>query len=298
MTVALDQAATDAYYDATTILVPEDGDDLDAAQILTALQKLSRRVQYGRGAVWGHLAWAGTLAASGTAAAPVVLVGAIESCPLLATDNVWRPYYTSGETTLGASHIDGGGSLAVSSWYYVYAWSDAAAPTTLKFQITTTPPTASAAATIPRLWKRDQSANYRYLGCFPTDSAGNPIPVRAARGRYVYRRSACASNETRVLNTSAAAGATNLSLAALVPPHARLATLSLIVTGGDGFCGLTIYTDGDTSDATLQARAEAGITTSPVVGDVEASSAQVVDRVVTFGGTTGTAVAHVHGFYE
>lgn len=298
MTVALDQAATDAFYDATTILVPEDGDDLDAAQILTALQKFSNRVQYGRGAAWGTLAWTGTFAASGTAAAPVVLVGAIESCPLCDGLGVWRPYYTTGETTLGASNVEGGGSLSANAWYYVYAWSDSAAPTAVKFQITTTPPTASAAATIPRLWKRDQASNYRYLGCFATDSAGNPIPVRAARGRYVYRRSACASNETRVLNTSTAAGATNLSLAALVPPHARLATLSLIVTGGDGFCGLTIFTDGDTSDATLQARAEAGVTTSPVVGDVETSSAQVVDRVVTFGGTTGTAVAHVHGFHE
>lgn len=273
------------------ISMPEDGDDLDAAVMEAVIQNLGDRSAATIAAIYSHIAWAETLAVApgGSLTSFSIEVGAIHRLFGLTATGTIR-VGAAGTTTIGVSKVEGTpGTLGASArWWYVYAWMNGG---TLDYAISLTGPDATGRV-------KSADASRVYLGCFPTDSAGNPIPVRAARGRYVYRRSACASNETRVLNTSAAAGATNLSLAALVPPHARLATLSLIVTGGDGFCGLTIYTDGDTSDFALQARAEAGITTSPVVGDVEASSAQVVDRVVTFGGTTGTAVAHVHGFLE
>lgn len=309
MTLALAQAATDAYYDANTILVPEDGDDLDAHQVEAALQRLSNRVQYGRGAVWGSLAWTGTLAVSGTAAAPVVLVGAIESCPLLATDNVWRPYYTSGETTLGASHVEGGGSLTGSTWYYVYAWSDAAAPTALKFQITTTPPTDASAATVPRLWKRDQAANFRYLGCFPTNTTGAPIPLRKTAGRVVYRRSGVASveglfsaNGLRALSRSGAqASPTAVDLRPAVPPHSRVASLSLTAIGDSApdTATLAIFTGTDTASGA------AGVATlndqqARLATDVEiAQAAQSITYTLTHAAAgTVTGYVDVLGFLE
>ena len=279
-------------YTTAQLSAPEDGDDLDAAQIAADLQLIADRQSLARGTLATYLAWSGDFSVEpgGSLTSFTINLGAIALLYRACPDGAYRGGAAAASPITQTLIEGGGGTLGASArWWYVYAYLDNAG--SVQAEISLTAPNGARTAKLGDLTRA-------YLGCFPTDSAGSPIPVRAARGRYVYRRSACASNETRVLNTSAAAGATNLSLAALVPPHARLATLSLIVTGGDGFCGLKIYTDGDTSDATLQARAEAGITTSPVVGDVEASSAQVVDRVVTFGGTTGTAVAHVHGFYE
>lgn len=287
MTLALAQTATDAYYDSTTVLVPEDGDDLDAMQVEAALQKLSNRVQHTRGATWGTLAWSGTLAVSGTAAAPVVVVGAIESCPLRDASNVWRPYFTSGETTLGAAHVEGGGSLSADTWYYVYAWSDSAAPSSLKFQISTTPPTDVVLTKVPRLWKRGETANFRYLGSFYAGTGGNPRPVRAARGQYVYRASALAF--PAVFADVAAVGWTDTSLAAVLPPHARLATMRVRLENLDlaGPALVEFRTKGDTTASVV---VDAGFAGSAVAGqgaintcvvEIETDSAQLIQRHVT-----------------
>lgn len=313
MTVALDQAATDAYYDATTILVPEDGDDLDAAEIQTALQKLSRRVQHSRGAAWGTLAWTGTMAVSGTAAAPVVVLGAIESCPLRDSSNVWRPYYTTGESTLGASNVEGGGSLTADTWYYVYAWSDSAAPTAVKFQISTTPPTDAVLTKVPRLWKRGQDANYRYLGCFRTNSAGNPFPMRAARGRYLYRRGAIATvggafgaDGLGAVVGAGAVGLTSLDLSARVPPHSRMALLqghvALLAGGGTGTGALNLYTAADSTSIALAvaARAEGAgaIDENSSAAEIELTDAQLCGYSVTQATATAVGDVDVLGFCE
>lgn len=302
MTVALDQAATDAYYDATTILVPEDGDDLDAAEIQTALQKLSRRVQHSRGAAWGTLAWTGTMAVSGTAAAPVVVLGAIESCPLRDSSNVWRPYYTTGESTLGASNVEGGGSLTADTWYYVYAWSDSAAPTAVKFQISTTPPTTALLPTVPRLWKRGEDANYRYLGAFYAGTSGDPRPVRCARGQYTYRASALAF-PTINADTVAIAWA-DTSLVTVLPPHARMALIRCEVESLDvaDNAMLELRTKGDTASLIPIRAGFAGSATitegdiNTVVIEIETDSAQAIQRQVT--GTAPNTSITGHGWRE
>lgn len=287
MTLALAQTATDAYYDATTILVPEDGDDLDAAQVEAALQKFSNRVQFARGATWGTLAWTGTMAVSGTAAAPVVVLGAIESCPLRDSNNVWWPYYTTGESTLGAAHVEGGGSLTADTWYYVYAWSDSAAPTAVKFQISTTPPTTALLPTVPRLWKRGEDANYRYLGSFYAGTSGDPRPVRCARGQYTYRASALAFPS--LFTDVVAVGWTDTSLTAVLPPHARLATMRVRLENLNvaGAALVEFRTKGDTT-ATIAV--DAGFAGSAVAGqgaintcviEIETDSAQLIQRQVT-----------------
>lgn len=302
MTVALAQTATDAFYDATTILVPEDGDDLDAAQILTALQKFSNRVQFARGATWGTLAWTGTMAVSGTAAAPVVVLGAIESCPLRDSNNVWWPYFTSGESTLGAAHVEGGGSLAADTWYYVYAWSDSAAPTAIKFQISTTPPTTALLPTVPRLWKRGEDANYRYLGSFRTGSGGDPLPVRCARGHYTYRASALAF--TSLFTDVVAAAWGDKSLVTVLPPHARMALIRCEVQSLDvaGRAMLELRTKGDTASSIAIRAGFAGSATdgqgdiNAYVVEIETDSAQAIQRQVT--GTAPIVTAVAHGWRE
>lgn len=278
-----------SYDTASVITAPEDGDDLDAAVIETDLQVLANRARLSQYVLRNHIVWDGAFGvrSGGTLTSFIIDVGAIDLAALVS--GTVTAAYDAAATTVTEADIEGGGGTlgAVARWWYVYAYAGSG----IDYQVSQTAPAAG------RRYKTGDVTKV-YLGCFRTTAAGAPLPGRKSNGRWVYRRSALASNETQALSTTAAAGATNMDLSALVPPHARLATLSLAVTGGDGFCGLTIFTDGDTSDAALQARAEAGVTTSDVIGDVETSSAQVVDRVVTFGGTTGTAKAYVHGFYE
>lgn len=61
---------------------------------------------------------------------------------------------------------------------------------------------------------------------------------------------------------------------------------------------LSIACDGDTSDVALRQRAETGLTSPVLTGDVECSASQVVDYTATRDGTTGGATAFVHGYYE
>lgn len=165
-----------------------------------------------RGATWATLAWSGRLRVSGSSNTVfAVAVGVIEAVTLRDASSVWRAYFTTGETTLDLTHVEGApANLANDTWYYVYAWSDSAAPSSAKFQISTDPPTEAGTPTVLRLWKRGQTANYRYLGCFRTNGSGVPLAMRAERGRYLYSLPA-------VLHTVTANGLQ--SLAARIPPH-------------------------------------------------------------------------------
>jgi hypothetical protein len=195
--------------------------------------------------------WSGciTVDAGGTNTVFTVRVGPIESVTLRDSNGVWRPYNDTDGATLGSTEVEGGGSLANSTWYYVYAWSDAGAPNTLKYQISTTPPTENGTPTRLQQYKRGQTSNYRYLGCFKTDGSGNPLPMRANRGRYVYQYSAIyASGPHRVLTTGHDTSLTTVSCAAAVPPHARVARLRCQV-GRSGTSGnAQLVTSGDTTN--------------------------------------------------
>lgn len=183
-----------------------------------------------RGSTWGQLVWNGRLDVSGTAASPVVKVGVIEAITLCdgngTSTGTWRPYFTASESTLGASHVEGGGSLANSTHYYVYAYNDGT--TTVAWQISTTPPTDSGAPSVLLQWKRSETANYRFLGSFVTDASGNPIKAYTTRGRRVYLEAVPGGVSIADTGTS---GYEALSLAALVPPHARVAVVDITLTG-------------------------------------------------------------------
>ena len=271
---------------------PEDGDDLDAAQIAADLQLLADRQELTRGTLASYLAWSGDFSVEpgGSLTSFTVTIGGIALLYRACPDGAYRGG-TSAASPITQTAIEGGGGTlgAIARWWYVYVFLDNSG--VMQAEISLTAPSGS------RKYKLGDVTR-AYLGCFRTTAAGAPIPGRKSNGRWVYRRSALASNETRALTTTSALTAADLDLSALVPPHARVATLSLVATGGDGTVGVNIYAAGDTSDIALRAVAEAGTSTSYVVGDVECSASQVVDRTVTFAGTTGGATVHVHGFLE
>lgn len=188
------------------------------------VQLLANRTLYARGAVWGVLSWNGNLSvdAGGSNTTFVVRVGIIQAVTLRDSANVWRPYFTATETQITLSHVAGApANLDNDAWYYIYAWSDSGSPGAVKFQISLDPPTESSAPTVATGYKRGQTANYRYLGCFRTDNAGAPLPMRTVGGRCTYI-------EPAVLHTVTSNGLK--SLAARIPPHARVAALRGTVT--------------------------------------------------------------------
>jgi len=278
-----------SYDTAGVITAPEDGDDLDASVIEIDLQVLADRARFAQYVLRAHIVWDGAFGvrSGGTLTSFTVDVGAIDLAALV--NGTVSSAYNASATTVTAASIEGGGVTlgAVARWWYVYAYASAG----IGYQVSQTAPAAG------RRYKTGATTHV-YLGCFRTTAAGSPLPGRQSNGRWVYRRSALAGNETRVLNVSASGGPADLDLSALVPPHARLATLALACVGGDGGFSLSIYADGDTSDVALFHRAEIGLTSPSITGDVECTASQVVDYQTVRSGTTGGATAHVHGFYE
>ena len=216
-------------------------------------RELADARRYLRGAVWAQLAWSGRATIGGTASAPSIAVGPIEAVTLCdgdgTTTGTWRPFnynLTGTATALGAAAIDGGGSLAPGSHYYVYVYNDGSA--TPAFEISPTRPTTSGATTIAQAWKDRQSANYRYLFSFATDGSGNPLPAVLAAGRLTYRASACGGSDVALLHGRATTWSA-VDLSALVPPHARVVRLrcSVARAGADIAVGLEVRTPGDAS---------------------------------------------------
>lgn len=211
------------------------------AKNVAALRELLNNRRHLRGATWGQLIWSGRLVVGGTAGAPSITVGAIESVTLRDSAGVWRPYFKDTETTLGIGAFEGApGALTADAWYYVFA-HDASASGSVQFEVSTTAPGASLA------WKNaGGTALYRYLGCFPTDATGKPVPLVAHRGRYVFLNSTSLPGTG---DTQSDSGWHALSLASAVPPHARLATLSVTMDAGATFRSVgDATTSGHTTD--------------------------------------------------
>ncbi len=298
---------TTPEYTASEPSRPQDGDDAffdgGVAPLWPIIQLALNRAHFARGAAWANLNWNGKLAVSGTAAAPVVVVGVIDSVTLADSSNVWRPYFTGSETTLGASHVEGGGSLSANTFYYVYAWSDAVASGSVKFQISATPPTSNGAPTVRLQYKRGETKNYRYLGCFVTNGSGDPLVMRSVHGRYLYRRSAISAADLRALTGGVATSFTDVPLTKYVPPHARFVNLELLVTNSDTALVRTghVRTKGDTTNTTLLAAYPVAVGVlggfSRMSTEIETDSARVIQYDVSDAATT-TLTIDVLGFTE
>lgn len=202
------------------------GMDTGPAPLGPILEEIVKRAELAKDGVWNHIHWSGVIAmaAGGSNSSFTLTIGAIAA--LVLYNGTRYKTFAYGGGTIGASKISGGGNLANSTRYYVYAYDKAGS---LDFQIATDVPNAN-------LSTKNASSQYRYLGTFLTDSSGNPLPFRCVRGRYRYSLTGMPSsiNDVRALNgTSSATSWTDVSLSSLVPSYARTVHLRAQVINAD-----------------------------------------------------------------
>ncbi len=182
-----------------------------------------------------RLLWSGDFSVDpgGTSSVFAVNVGGLAAVPLYDAASDAYLNFSAVPPPLGASKIEGGGALASDAWYFVYVWSNGGV---LDYEISTTGPSAS------RVHKAGSGAALArvYLGCFPTDSSGKPVPLVAHRGRCVYLNSILPG----VSNSQSDSAWHNVSLASAVPPHSRHAVVTVTMDPGANFRSI-----GDTSSS-------------------------------------------------
>lgn len=233
--------------------------------------------------------------AGGTSSTFAVNTPGILAAPLYdAASGVYVPLLT-GPATIGASKIEGGGVLANTSWYYVYVWSNAGA---VDYEISLTPPSSS------RIHKAGSGAALArvYLGAFPTDSSGAPIPLFASKGRYAYDVGGVAAATLSVIATGADATYTLKSCAAIVPPHARLAriftTLLANLTPANG-AGVSFQRYGSSAAAAHTVYAgRVAVEPSSAEFEMVLDASQRLQYKVLGGANAPTIDASIYGFCE
>lgn len=277
---------------------PQDGEviymDAGVAPQWPLWSRLYDRTAHHEAALAAHLAWNGDFAvdAGGSNSSFVVRIGGITAVNAYGSGASKVLAYAGG--TIGAAQIEGGGNLGASEWRYVYVRQSAGA---IAFEISLTPPDG------PRAIKSGD-ATRRYLGCFPTTSAGAPIPLRASRGKYVYRVSGCGADDLKVLGTPGNNQTSNtaVSLAGLVPPHSRLATLRASVTNTAAAINYAyVRTDGDSgADEISLALTNVNASTANAIFDIETDADQDIAYRVTNTAAAGAPALTlwVAGFYE
>lgn len=265
--------------------------DGGASPLATILQKFADRCDFARDAAIGGLSWSGDFSVAGSAANNfTVTLGAINSAVIL-LGSTYKTFSSSGATP-GQTKVEGGGGTlgAVARWWYVYAYSNAG---TLDYEISQTAPHAS---------RKFKSGDFTrlYLGCFPTLSTGVPIPLRAVRGRYVYRSSASAAADTLVLNAGSATANTAVDCAALVPPHSRLATIRAQLTStAAAFNYAYLRTEGESgADEHLIPLPNLNTADAVYVADIETDADQDIAYRVTNVSSAPSLSLWVAGFYE
>ena len=273
------------------VVAPADGDTRNAASVNVAFQSLADRTRILLDALIVRLVWSGDFAVAdgGSLTSFSISVGAIGQLLAADSNGDYRVASATAGTVTQAHILGGGGTLgAVAQWWYVYAYV-----TTLgavSYEVTTTAPESSRRCKLA-------DATRAYLGCFRTLATGAPLPAQKANGRYLYRASALGSNELRVVNVSAATGATAQSLATLVPPHGRIARLLLSVSGDVNQAALSIFYPGDTAAESASCYAASGGASNQIHVDVPTDASQVVDYSLTGTGSP-SGVVRVLGFYE
>lgn len=289
----MSHALTPAPAYSGVVTVPDSGDARTAASVNTPLQKLTDWASHACGGVASRLAWSEEIAVApgGSNSTFSITVGAIQTAVLLRADGSYHGY-SANAATLTASNLETGSTLANSTFYYLYA-HDSSGGGTVLYQISTTAPRASQ-----QYKNAGDGSQYRYLGCFRTNSSGAPLAMRARRGRYVYRLSATAAGCTAYDDATARGSAYDVSLAALVPPHVRHARLQAIVTSTGADTVLNLLTKGDSAtDITWRQQAPDGTTTYGEF-DIETDSSQTIQITYTVGGGSGSAKIRVAGFVE
>jgi hypothetical protein len=128
-------------------------------------------------------------------------------------------------------------TTSASTWYYMYSTISG---TTETLEQTTAAPDAA-------LIYRNGVPSRRYLGCFRTTGANVILPFRTARGRCIYRWSKLALSNFTAVNAQTQAAYTTQSLAAFVPPHARIVQLELLLNARTNASAMAVRTNGDST---------------------------------------------------
>lgn len=285
-----------SQHDGVTITRNVDGEDAymdgGSAPLGTVLQKLADRCEFAKDAVaFGRPIGAGTFSvdSGGSNSSFTVRIGAISALVLYRSSAYKVFAYPGG--TIGASKISGGGNLANSDWYYVYAYDNAGS---LDFEISTTEPNAN-------LCTKTGDTTRIYTGCFPTLSTGAPVPLRASRGRYVYRVGGCAVADLRKLNGTSDTSYTAVDCASLIPSHARLGTFraQLVSTTGSAQNYAYFQTNGDSGADAVEMPVAAVVGASTNLHfDLETDSSQRIQYKVSNLTAAPDAYLWVNGFYE
>lgn len=291
----------------TTISMPDNGDDLDAAAVETIVQLLGNKSVLHRTAFLGHIAWTErmSVAPGGSLTSFSIAVGGI--LRVVGDDsNGVRRAAGAAATTITQTKIEGGGgSLGASArFWYVYAFLDTSG--FVDYAISLTGPAAFGRT-------KDGDTTRVYLGCFPTDSTGAPMPVTRVGNRILYRRGGIASveaplasNGLRAVDGATAVGRTVLDLSSRVPPHSRVALLYgqvlAVATGSSGVGALNLYTAADTTSIALVIEAQAdGSGAKGVNGshaELELTSAQLCAYSVTQSSAAAVGDLDVMGWLE
>lgn len=287
---------TAEYSNASLPLRAQDGDtiymDGGSSPLWTVLARLFNRTAHHEALLLGQLVWSGDFAVTGTAPNSfTVTIGAIDSINLYNATASKCLTYAGG--TINQTKVEGGGGTltAAAQWWYVYAFLNAGA---IDFEISITAPDATRQV-------KSGSGTRRYLGCFRTLSTGVPIPMRACRGRYLYNFSASAVADTLVLNAGNATSNTAVDIAALVPPHARIATLraEVVSTTNVAINYAYLRTEGETGadEINIPVHSTTGMS-SVLVTDIITDGDQDVAYRVSNLTSAPTLTLFVLGFYE
>lgn len=268
--------------------------DGGSAPVATLLQAFADRCEFAKDATaFSRPAWAESLyvASGGTNSSFTVGIGAISHVQTYRSGTTTHKTYAYAGGTIGASKIEGGGNLANSDWYYVYAYDNAGS---LDFEISQTMPNAN-------LCIKNGDSTRIYLGCFPTLSTGAPVPLRMKRGRYVYNFAGSAVADTRVLNAGNATSNTAVDLAGLVPSHTQLATVraEAVSTTGSANNYAFLRTEGESGadEIAIPVPSIHAASTTQVLDIITDADQDVAYRVSNFA-SSPTLTLSVHGFYE
>jgi hypothetical protein len=287
-----------SQHDGAALARNVDGEDAymdgGSAPLGTVLQKFADRCEFAKdGVAFSRPAWSESLyvASGGTNSSFTVGIGAISHVATYRSGTTTHKNYAYAGGTIGASKIEGGGNLANSDWYYVYAYDNAGS---LDFEISQTAPNAN-------LCTKSADSTRIYLGCFPTLSTGAPIPLRMKRGRYVYNFAGSAVADTRALNAQSATSNTAIDLAAWVPSHTQTATIRANVVSTTGAAANYAYirTEGESGADEVDIYVPSTNAASAVlVMDIVTDADQDIAYRVSNNTSAPTLTVHVLGFYE
>lgn len=290
---------TAEFTDSTTVLA--DGDAANATNLNAAPKKALDRAAYLRAATDGLLVWNGRarVAPGGASSGNTgVYCPPIEAVSLL-DGSTWRAFSLSSETQLTTAAHFGGGTLTNSTWYYVYAYVSGGV---LALLISTDAPGSDG------IWRTSSVGTHRYLFAFRTNASGVAIPMqRTSGGRYYWRLSAISSGHS-VTSYTATQAYTDLSLAAFVPPHARMAHLHVeainVDQDSDDIVAARFRTNGDTTAyEQILAHPAVGVATHDsgrdrLSMDIETDSSQLIEVEISGDSASFAVNVFARGFSE